>query len=63
MEIETKKIKVSFSVGTKLSDAVTKCVEFCKEYKTEVALNFNGKTHTITRFTNDTKIIVDEWYK
>jgi hypothetical protein len=62
MKIENRKTRVSFSAGTTLNEAVQKCIEFCKEYQTEVELNFNGTRQTITRHTNSDSI-VDGWYK
>ena len=37
MNIDSKKIEVSFGVGTSLNGALQKSIEFCKEYKTEVS--------------------------
>lgn len=62
MIIENEKIKVSFELGTSLDGAVLRSIYFCIDYKTEVELTFNAKKHTITRFTDQEKI-VDEWYK
>ena len=62
MKIENEKVKVSFGVGTSLNGAVLKSIDFCIDYKTEVELTFNATKHTITRFTNQEKI-VDNWYK
>ncbi len=61
MNIDSKKIEVSFGVGTSLNGAVQKSIEFCKEYKIEVELTFNATKHTITRFTNQDDI-VENWY-
>ena len=61
MNIDSKKIEVSFGVGTSLNGAVQKSIEFCEDYKTEVELTFNSTKHTITRFTNQDDI-VENWY-
>ena len=57
MYIKNKIIKVSFQAGTTIHLAVQRCVDFCNEYKTEIELEFNGVSHTITKFTNQTDII------
>lgn len=61
MNIDNKRLDVSFDLGTLLVEAVQKSIEFCKEYKTEVELTYNEKKCTITTLS-DPNYIVKNWY-
>lgn len=51
MTIENDKIIVSFAPGTKLTNALSETINFCKNHNVEVELTFNGQMNTITKFT------------
>jgi plasmid maintenance system antidote protein VapI len=60
--ILNKKVRFTTKAGVHISKALSDARDFCLNFNTEVELTFNGKTRTITEFTN-IEDAAEKWQK